>query len=238
MTRGDRPIPVLVAAPKRLLYLRDWVYGGIDGAVTTFAVVAGVAGAALEARIVLILGFANLVADGFSMAAGSFSSSRTETEEYDRLLRDTQRRIAEDPEREREALRSVIAGRGFASEQLDELVEAISSRAADWARTLLVGRDGLVPVVRSPLRAAISTYAAFLVCGIVPLLPYVLVGGFATSAVATAAVFFAIGSLKSRWTDRAWWRSGFGTLAIGATAATIAYLIGYGLRLIVGDAPT
>ncbi|MGV1015589.1 MAG: VIT1/CCC1 transporter family protein, partial [Methyloceanibacter sp.] len=50
-------------------YLRDWVYGGIDGTVTTFAIMAGVVGASLSAGVVLILGVANLLADGFSMAA-------------------------------------------------------------------------------------------------------------------------------------------------------------------------
>ena len=54
-------------------YLRDWVYGGMDGTVTTFAVVSGVVGAELPTTVILILGLANLVADGFSMAAGNYS---------------------------------------------------------------------------------------------------------------------------------------------------------------------
>jgi len=66
-------------------YLRDWVYGGIDGAVTTFAVIAGVAGASLSAKIVVILGLANMVADGFSMAASNYSGTKTEVDDADRL---------------------------------------------------------------------------------------------------------------------------------------------------------
>lgn len=217
-------------------YLRDWVYGGIDGAVTTFAVVAGVAGAALSTDVILILGFANLVADGFSMAAGNFSSSRTEAEQYDRLLHQVGRHIAADPEHERAALRRFYEAKGFSGEALDSLVATISANDEGWARTMMVEEFGLAPIVRSPWLAAGNTYAAFLVCGLVPLLPYLVGLGFAASAVVTGLVFFAIGSLRSRWTDSTWWRSGLVTFGVGGIAAIIAYVIGYGLRLLVGDA--
>src|SRR5690554_1863714 len=58
--------------------LREFVYGGMDGAVTTFAVVTGAAGANLGVRVILILGFANVLADGFSMAVGSYLSEKSE----------------------------------------------------------------------------------------------------------------------------------------------------------------
>ena len=67
-------------------YLRDWIYGGIDGVVTTFAVVASVVGADLSSKVVLILGLANLVADGFAMAAGNYSGTQAERDDYNRLL--------------------------------------------------------------------------------------------------------------------------------------------------------
>jgi vacuolar iron transporter family protein len=75
-----------LAGDPRISYLRDWIYKGIDGVVTTFAVVAGVVGADLPSRIVLILGVANLVADGFAMAAGNYSGTQAERDDYDRLL--------------------------------------------------------------------------------------------------------------------------------------------------------
>jgi hypothetical protein len=70
-----------LAAGPRLNYLRDWIYGGIDGAVTTFAIVSGVVGAEFSSVVILVLGFANLLADGFSMAASNFSGTRAEREE-------------------------------------------------------------------------------------------------------------------------------------------------------------
>lgn len=217
-------------------YLRDWVYGGIDGAVTTFAIVAGVAGAALSTDVILILGFANLVADGFSMAAGNYSSSRTESEQYDKLLGAVKRGIRTDPDAEKDSLRRIYGAKGFSGADVEKLITTISRNEDGWARTVMVERFGLTPVTRNALRAAANTYAAFLVCGIVPLLPYLVGLGFGASIVMTGLVFVAIGSLKSRWTDVPWYRSGAGTLAIGGAAATIAYLIGYGLMLLIGDA--
>jgi len=198
-------------------------------------VVAGVAGAALSTDIILILGFANLVADGFSMAAGNLSSSRTEAEQYERLVGQVRRRITADPERERETLRRIFREQGYAEGQVGSLVTTLSSNEAGWARTMMIEEFGLAPVVRSAWVAAGSTYAAFLLCGVVPLLPYIVGLGFVTSSVMTGVVFFVIGSLRSVWTDTSWIRSGLVTLAIGGAAAIMAYGLGYLLRLIVGD---
>ena len=74
-----------LAAGPRHNYLRDWIYGGIDGAVTTLAVVSGVVGAQLPPWIILVMGFANLVADGFSMAASNLLGTRPECEDLKRI---------------------------------------------------------------------------------------------------------------------------------------------------------
>ena len=82
----------------RASYLRDWVYGGIDGTVTTFAIMAGVVGADLSAGVVIVLGIANLLADGFSMAAANYSSTKTEIEEYEQIRRMEERHVDLAPE--------------------------------------------------------------------------------------------------------------------------------------------
>ena len=94
-------------------YLRDFVYGGVDGAVTTFAVVAGTIGASLAPRIVIILGVANLIADGFSMAASNFLGTRAERDDYDRIARLEAKHIEIDPEGEREEIRQIYAAKDF-----------------------------------------------------------------------------------------------------------------------------
>jgi vacuolar iron transporter family protein len=215
-------------------YVRDWIYGGIDGAVTTFAIVAGVAGAELSPVVILILGFANLIADGFSMAASNFSGTKADLDEHDRLAAVERKHIALAPEGEREEIRQIFAAKGFDGDDLERIVSTLTSQEAGWVKTMLVEEYGLAPVLRSPWTAAASTFAAFVLCGLVPLLPYIFGGGLPVSAVATGLTFFAIGSAKSRWSIMPWWRSGLETLFIGMCAAILAFLVGYGLKAAIG----
>jgi VIT1/CCC1 family predicted Fe2+/Mn2+ transporter len=220
----------LAAAPRKS-YLHDWVYGGVDGAVTTFAVVSGVVGAALEPRVILVLGLANLVADGFSMAAGNFLGTRTELAERELLTATEQRHIDEQPEGEREEVRQIYRAKGLDGRALEEVVAAVTASRERWVATMLVEEYGLAPLPRSPLRAAWATFAAFSLAGAVPLLPWLLGSArpFLHASLATAAVFFAIGSLKARWSVRPAWLSGLETLAVGAAASGLAWGIGRAL---------
>lgn len=217
----------LEAGP-RLSYLRDWIYGGIDGSVTTFAVVTGVAGASLSPAIVVILGVANLLADGFSMAASNYSGTRTERQELDALRVLERRHIATNPEGEREEVRQIFAAKGFSGEELERVVAVVSADEERWIRFMLSEEHGLPSRIRSPFAAAFSTFSAFLLCGFIPLVPFILgvANAFQISLAATLAVFFAIGSAKSRWLAVSWWRAGLETLAIGGTAAALAYAAG------------
>jgi VIT1/CCC1 family predicted Fe2+/Mn2+ transporter len=221
-----------LAQARRPSYLRDWVYGGIDGAVTTFAVVSGVAGAALPSGIVIIIGLANIVADGFSMAASNYSATKTEVDDRRRLEAVERRHIALSPEGEREEVRQILANKGLSGAALEEAVAAITANERTWIDTMLADEYGLATAVRSPLRAGVHTFLAFMLCGVVPLLPYLL--GLASpllwASVLTAIVFFAIGSAKSLWSLDHWTKSGLETLAIGMGAASMAYLVGHLLR--------
>jgi vacuolar iron transporter family protein len=221
-----------LSAGPRQNYLRDWIYGGIDGAVTTFAVVSGVVGARLAPWIILVMGFANLLADGFSMAASNFLGTRAEQEDLKRLEAIEYRHVDLAPEGEREEVRQIFLNKGFAGEDLKRLVDLITSDRARWVRTMLTEEYGLPQKVRSPWLAAITTFSAFLACGLVPLLPFLLGLNYplTLSMAMTGAVFFGIGSAKSRWSTSVWWRSGLSTLGVGAIAAGLAYSVGLLLR--------
>lgn len=209
-------------------YIRDWIYGGIDGAVTTFAIVSGVAGARLSPVIVLILGFANLIADGFSMAAGNYLGTRAEVDDYRRLEKIEYRHIEKYPEGEREEVRQIYEAKGFAGDDLEKAVDLITSDKQLWVETMLREEYGLPESVRSPVKAAAVTFAAFVICGLVPLMPYLFTddGAFFFSSVFTGVTFFVIGSAKARWSTSTWLKSGLETLLVGACAAAIAYWIG------------
>ena len=217
----------LAAGPQQN-YLRDWIYGGIDGAVTTLAVVTGVVGAQLSPWIILVMGFANLVADGFSMAASNFLGTKAEHDDLKRIEAIENRHIDLAPEGEREEVRQIFLNKGFTGDDLTRIVELVTADRTRWVRTMLTEEYGLPREVRSPWIAAVTTFSAFLACGLVPLLPYVfgLNHALTVSVIMTGAVFFTIGSVKSRWSTASWLRSGFSTLAVGAIAAGLAYATG------------
>ncbi len=167
-------------------YLSEFVYGGIDGAVTTFAVVAGATGAGFSTKVLLVLGFANLIADGFSMGVGSYLSTKSEQQ----LMVKKGESIADEP---------------------------------------------------SPIINGATTYTAFILVGLVPLLAYTIdlifsIGSsnlFAIAIVLTAFAFAAIGVLKSRVAQAPIVRSIAETMVLGAIAASLAYVLGSLLEKII-----
>lgn len=221
-----------LSAGPRHNYLRDWIYGGIDGSVTTFAVITGVVGANLAPVVIVIMGFANLVGDGFSMAAGNFLGTKSEHDDITHLANIERRHIELAPAGEREEVRQIFAGKGFAGADLERVVELITSDRERWVRTMLTEEYGLPQAARSPWLAAIATFSAFIICGLAPLVPFLIHVGnpVRLSITITGAVFFAIGSVKSRWSTVPWWRSGLSTLFVGAAAAGLSYGVGVLLK--------
>lgn len=223
-----------LSAGPRQSYLRDWVYGGVDGAVTTFAIVSGVVGANLSPSVILILGGASLIADGFAMAAANYLATRSEQEEFHYAEAVEQRHIATYPEGEREEVREILRGFGLAGDLLERVVAAVTADRDRWIRMMLRDEYGLPASVRSPWRAAVSTFSPFIVCGLVPLLPFVagVKNAFWSASIITSLMFVLIGALKSRWSIRPWWYSALGTLLIGGGAAAVAYATGAWLRIL------
>lgn len=225
-------------------YLRDFIYGAIDGAVTTFAVVAGVTGAGMASGVVIVLGVANLLADGFSMAVSNYLGTRAERQLLDHHRRTEYQHIDTYPEGEVEEIRQIFARKGFKGKALKQAVAAITRDRQLWVDTMLQDELGLALNGPRAIRAALSTFVAFVVVGAVPLVPYVLdwlkpgsvPEAFWPSLGMTAAAFFLVGALKSRFVAQAWYWAGLETLAIGGIAAGLAYMVGYLLQNLV--APT
>ena len=231
--RHDRAaIAQRLAEGHRPSYLRDFVYGGIDGVVTTFAIVAGVEGATLPGQIVLILGLANVLADGFSMAASNYSGTKTVLDDIARIKEIEAEHIRLYPEGEREEVRQLLAMKGLEGETLEKAVDAITADDERWIELMLTEEYGLSLNQPSPLRAALATFVAFLACGLMPLVPFAfdLGNSFLLSSILAGCVFFAIGAAKSIWALAPWWRSGLETLLIGGAAASLSYFVGYLLR--------
>jgi VIT1/CCC1 family predicted Fe2+/Mn2+ transporter len=230
-----RAIAKRLAATTRHSYLGDFVLGAIDGTVTTFAVVSGVAGAELSHTVALVLGVANLVADGFSMASGNYLSSKAERHVVEQVRRVEAHHIDEVPDGEREEVRQIFAAKGFQGDLLEQAVDVITEDRRRWIDTMVTEEFGMQLETPSPLRAAATTFLAFVVAGFVPLFPFCTMRAqegniFLTSAVATAGTFFLVGLIKGHVVGRSKIISGLETLLVGSAAAVFAYLAGAGLK--------
>lgn len=222
-------------------YLRDAVYGAIDGTVTTFAVVASAYGARLPADVVVILGGANLLADGFSMAASNFMGVKAEMELRGRIRTGEESHIRLVPEGEREEIRQIFEAKGFRGDDLEKAVQIITSDRNLWVETMLREEFGLPAMPASPWRCGLATMAAFLLAGSLPLAAHFfrLLSGFPSepflwSAALTSLAFFSIGAFKGRVVHRPWTITGSETLLVGGIAAALAYFVGVGIKAFVG----
>ena len=220
-------------------YLGDAVLGGIDGCVTTFAVVAGAVGGGLPPGVVIILGFANLIADGFSMGVSNYLGTKSELQEIDEIRRSERLHIEQVPHGEREEIRQIFASKGFEGDVLDKIVEVITGNHELWVETMLREEHGFGSGLRKPIASGLATFLAFLFVGLIPLLPF-LVPGLATShrfrfsAIITAVAFAAIGVAKGVVVKHSVVRSGLETLIVGSVAAVLAYLVGHWLKTTFG----
>lgn len=223
--------------------IENFVYGAVDGAVTTFAVVAGVVGASLSPSIIVILGLANLFADGFSMAIGNYLSVKTHNEYIVKARKREEWEIDNLIEEEKQEIRDIYIKKGFKQELLEEIVRIITARRKVWVDTMMSEELGLIEGKNNPLDNAINTFVGFNVIGIIPLLPFLFVyvsglnlstgNAFFYSVIATASSFFLIGSIRGKVVEKPMVRSGFNTLLIGGTAAMVAYAVGHLISIFV-----
>lgn len=219
-------------------YVGDMVYGGLDGIVTTFAVVSGVAGAQLGSGIVLILGLANLLADGFSMAVGAYLSSKSEQEYYDREYQREAWEVEHFPKGERDELLEIYRAKGYADDDATQLVNIQTKAPGLWVKTMMVEELGMMKDERNPLTSALATFGSFLLAGVLPLLIYLI--GLAAPIPASAyfpisiglsvVALFALGAAKVLVTERNFLKSGLEMLAVGGAAAGVAYAVGVLLK--------
>ncbi|WP_444923926.1 VIT1/CCC1 transporter family protein [Microbulbifer sp. DLAB2-AF] len=213
----------------------DFVLGAIDGCVTTFAIVAGAFGAGFSESVVLVMGFANLIADGFSMAVSNYEAVSVEREQAAAATRIEREHIALVPEGEREEIRQIFHRKGFRGQVLDEIVTTITANRQLWIETMLAEEYGISRTKRKPLGSALVTFFAFIGMGTVPLLPYLLSPlnssqQFYSSVILAALTFFAIGLCKGLVFSQKVWMAGFKTLVFGGGAAALAFAVGFFLR--------
>lgn len=217
-------------------YLKEIVYGGSDGIVTTFAVVAGFTGAQsgilseYPVLIVLLFGFANLFADAFSMGVGNALSIFADRDVY-RAERDKELyEIRNNPESEKKETIFILQKKGFTREQAEEITKLYSKNEGYWADFMMRYELELpTPEHENPILTGAATIFSFVSFGFIPLIPYIIARGnekFELSVLFTLMALTLLGILRFRVTGQNLLRSTLEIVLLGGTAATIAYFVG------------
>lgn len=216
----------------RVSYLRDFIYGSIDGTVTTFAIVAGVVGANMSNKTIIILGFANVLADGFSMASSNYLGTKSENDEVDQIRDYELNQLKNFPEGETEEIRQIFKNKGFSGETLENIVDTIVKNEKEWLNIMLQEEYGIGNQIRNPMLSALATFVAFILFGSLPLLPFLfdLQASFLYASILAGVSFFTVGAFKSKWSMENFFVSGFKSFLLGGIASLIAYYTGYWLE--------
>ncbi|WP_299594147.1 VIT1/CCC1 transporter family protein [uncultured Microbulbifer sp.] len=212
-------------------HLSDAVLGAIDGCITTFAIVSGAFGAGFSPVVVLVMGVANLLADGVSMAVSNFEAVNAQKSEVEHARRTEEQHIRLVPEGEVEEIRQIFARKGFSGESLENIVSTVTANRTLWIETMLREEYGLSDIPPNPLASAGWTFVSFVAVGMVPLLPFLFRGlsmprQFLISTLLAGLVFFLIGLVKGWVHSSSLLRAGMRTFALGIFAAAVAYFVG------------
>jgi len=215
-------------------YITEFVYGGIDGAITTFAVVAGAAGAKAELYWVLIFGFANLIADGFSMSVGAFFATKADKDNFEKHKAIEYWEVENMREKEVQEVREIYAAKGFEGDLLEKVVEVIIADKDVWVDTMMKEELEMTNDDKTPFKTALATFLSFNLIGIIPLLAYIFAVWytldssklFLISCITTGIALMTVGYLKSIVTEKPWAKGVSETLALGGLAAFLAYFVG------------
>ncbi len=218
-------------------FLREIVYGGHDGVITTFAVVAGFAGAeatgvaGIGAIAVILFGLANLFADATSMALGAFLSARSQADIYRSARTKELTEIRTRPELERTEMVEILAARRVTPADIEALTEIYDRNPELLADFMMQNEMGMAdPTDGSPAMDALATFLSFLFFGAIPLMPYFLRDPdpvtFRWSVLATLLALVLIGLLRWRVTNETVVRCVGETVAVGGLCAVIAFAVG------------
>lgn len=213
--------------------IRDATLGANDGLVSVLTLIAGVAGAT-SGRVVLLAGISALVAGAISMGVGAFVSARAYRAYFLKELQREIREMRELPDVEREEIRDIYRNRGFEGEALNLVVDTITSNPTVWLRVMMQEELGLSQGFSEPLGAALTVFVAFLVGGIVPVVPFIFTSGGPALGVSfgvTAAALVVAGSIRTRYTGEQPLRAGAELVLMAAVGVGVAYGIGRLLHL-------
>jgi VIT1/CCC1 family predicted Fe2+/Mn2+ transporter len=210
--------------------IRDIIFGMNDGLLSTFSLVAGVAGGVSNNAIVLLAGLAGAVAGAISMAAGAYISTKSEKEVYEKHVEMEKSELEMMPKAEEEELALMYELKGINTARSKKIAKKIMSNQSIALRTMAKEELGFDPEeLGDPMKAGISSGVSFTIGASVPILPWVILPGtlaLYVSIILSLGGFFVIGAGRTLVTGKNPVKSGLEMFLIGTIAAIITYAIG------------
>lgn len=216
-------------------YIRDVVFGFGDGVNTSLGIVAGIGGATVGVDIVILAAMIGMFTGAKAMAVQNYLAVKSQIEILQSEIKREEYEIENTPEKEREEIVEIYKAKGFAGEELNMVVNKITSNKGVWLKTMLTEELGLnLEILGSPIKGAIVMFISFLVGGILPILPYFivktgLINNFTALLIAISISLtssFVIGAIKGRLAKKSWIKGGLEMSLLGTGIALLGYGIG------------
>jgi predicted membrane protein (TIGR00267 family) len=209
---------------------RDFVFGFGDGINTSLGIVSGVGGANVSNIIIVLAGVVGMFTGAKAMAVQNYLAVKSQKEVLEAEIQRERFEMENLPEVEKKEIEDIYREKGFDGGLLKNIVETITSDKTRWLRTMLIEELGLNPeYLGSPLKSAFVMFFAFLIGGILPIIPY-LITNVATALFISIGVSliasFLVGAFKTRFTGRNWVKSGLEMTLLGTGIALVGYGIG------------
>lgn len=220
---------------KESSYIRDLVFGFGDGINTSLGIVAGVGGAQIMADIVILAALVGMFTGAKAMAVQNYLAVKSQREILESEIKREQFEIENVPEKERQEIVDIYTAKGFQGDELKKIVDKITSNKDVWLKTMLTEELGLnLEILGSPFRGALVMFGAFLLGGVLPILPYFAVKAGLISSGASIAIAigvsvvssFVVGAIKARMAKKNWIKGGVEMAGLGTGIALVGYGIG------------
>ncbi len=210
--------------------IREAVFGMEDGMVSTFGAVTGIAASTGDPYTVILAGCVIIAVESISMGVGSYLSSKSQKEMDERKLAEEQSEIQQYPREEKKELLLMYKKEGWPKDLAIQMAEAASKNKKLFLKEASVQELKLVPGnFESPVKNATAMLFAYIIGGMIPLVPYLLLPiamAIPVSIVATLIGLFLLGVGTTRYSKRSWWKAGLEMLFLAATAGAIGYFVG------------
>ena len=210
--------------------IRDFVFGFGDGINTSLGIVAGVGGADVSSNLIILAAIVAMFTGAKAMAVQNYLAVKSQRQVLHSEIEREKWEMENVPEAERLEIEDVYKAKGFTGTELENIVNRITSNKKVWLDTMLTEELKLnLEILGSPLKSAFRMFGAFLIGGILPIIPYFFSSGYVPLLIAIGASLsasFVIGAIKSKIANISILRGGLEMAGLGTGIALIGYGIG------------